>query len=163
MIKMSPNEADKDKNRNRVISNLSLYYDKALRKRKKPAFKVGDIVSIQKLGNVFAKGYYQMFTDHLYKIREVHTKLPIPMYSLVDYDGKEDIEGRFYANELQLANFDVYKVETIKKERVNKNGIREVLVKWKGWPEKYNSWEPKTNIIRTFNNGKDGDVGEDSG
>ena len=105
-----------------------------------------------------------MFTDHLYKIREVHTKLPIPMYSLVDYDGKEDIEGRFYANELQLANFDVYKVETIKKERVNKNGIREVLVKWKGWPEKYNSWEPKTNIIRTFNNGKDDDVDEeDSG
>lgn len=152
MIKMTPNEADKDINRNRVIANLSRYYDKAMRKRKKPEFKVGDVVSIQKLGNVFAKGYYQMFTDHLYKVREIHTKLPIPMYSLIDYDGKEEIEGRFYANELQLANFEVYKVERVLKERVNRNGKKEVLVKWKGWPDKFNSWEPKSNIVRTYNN-----------
>lgn len=151
MIKMSPNDAEKEKNKNLVISNLSVYYDKAIKKRKKPKFKINDIVSIQKLNNVFAKGYHQVFTDHLYKITEVHTKLPIPMYSLSEYDGSEKIEGRFYANELQLANFEVYKVEKIKKERV-KNGVREVLVKWKGWPEKYNSWEPKTNIVKEYNN-----------
>jgi len=151
IIKMSPNNAEEEGNKNLVISNLSMYYNKAFQKRKKPKFKVNDVVSIQKLNNVFAKGYHQVFTDHLYKITEVHTKLPIPMYSLSEYDGSEKIEGRFYANELQLANFEVYKVEEIRKERT-RNGVKEVLVKWKGWPEQYNSWEPKTNIVKEYNN-----------
>lgn len=148
-IKMSPNQAEQKENRTLLINNVTLYYEKALNKRKDPSFKVGDTVSIQKLRNVFAKGYDQVFTDELFKIGELHTKLPIPMYSLTDYNGEEKIEGRFYENELQRANYEVFKVEEVL-ERRSKKGKKEVLVKWKGWPEKYNQWIPERDITRTY-------------
>ena len=160
MIGMSPKQAESSKNRSELIKNVSKYYEKAIKKKRKPKFKIGDIVSMQKDKSVFGKGYTQVFTDELFKIYKIHLKLPIPMYTLVDYDHnlnetdpeiieKNIVRGRFYENELQLANFDVFKVEKILKERM-KNGVKSVLVKWKGWPKKYNSWEPKSNIVKTF-------------
>ena len=53
-----------------------------------------------------------------------------------------DIKGTFYEAELQLidylaqGSFEIEKV--IKKRGLGKK--EEVLVKWKGWPEKFNSW-----------------------
>ena len=160
MIGMSPKSAENVRNRNKIIQTVTRYYEKAMGKRKKPQFKVGDIVSMQKDKSVFGKGYTQVFTDELFKIFKVHSNLPIPMYTLIDYDHdlnesdpkiieKNIVRGRFYENELQLANFDAFKVEKILEERV-RDGVESVLVKWKGWPSKYNSWEPKINIVRTF-------------
>lgn len=84
------------------------------------------------------------------------------MYTLIDYDydaknknpkyvEKHLIKGRFYENEIQAAKFQVFKVEKVIKQQ-KRNGVDYVYVKWKGWPEKYNSWEPKENIVRTFEN-----------
>ena len=62
-------------------------------------------------------------------------------YHLCDLDG-EDIKGTFYEAELQLVDylaqgsFEIEKV--IEKRGCGKK--EEVLVKWKGWPEKFNSW-----------------------
>ena len=149
IIKMSPNEAEKEENNEKLIDNLSIYYHKAISKRRRPKFKVGDIVSIQKYKNVFAKGYDQVFTDQLFKVAEVHTKLPIPMYTLSEYDGSDLIEGRFYENEMQLAKYDVFKVEKVIRKRT-RNGVRENYVKWKGWPAKYNQWVPEVDIVREY-------------
>lgn len=160
IIGMSPKDAENPKNRAQLVANLSRYYDKALQRRKAPKFKVGDVVSMQKDKNVFGKGYTQVFTDELFKIWKVHDNLPIPMYTLVDYDHNFEkasmdelkrnlIHGRFYENELQSAQFDVFKVEKVMRRRV-RNGRREVLVKWKGWPSKYNSWEPESNVVSHF-------------
>lgn len=157
IIKMSPNEAELEKNQDKLIHNLTLYYERAINKKKSPKFAVGDIVSVQKLRGVFAKGYTQTFTDELFKVREVHTSLPIPMYSLWDYNGEEQIEGRFYENEMQRANYEIFKVEKVLRTRVV-NGEKEFLVAWKGWPQKFNSWvkekEFVTDLVR--NRKKDG-------
>ena len=61
----------------------------------------------------------------------------------------ERVEGIFYEHELQkITNDDeVFKVEAIVKTRT-KNKIKEVLVKWLGYPEKFNSWEPASSIIK---------------
>jgi len=106
-------------------------------------------VSVQKLRNVFAKGYEQVFTDELFRVHEVHVKLPIPMYTLEDYEGTVIIEGRFYENEMQLANYEVFKIEK-ELETQTKNGVVEILVKWKGWPEKYNQWIPQKDLVRDY-------------
>lgn len=150
IIKMSPNEAEDPRNFDRLIFNVSEYYDKALKKRKAPEFKVGDVVSIQKQRGVFAKGYSQTFTDELFKIRQVHDALPIPMYSIASYDGKEDIRGRFYSNELTKAKYGVFKVEKILNRRTNDKGEQEVRVKWKGWPSRYNQWIKRSDVDRTY-------------
>ena len=160
MIDMSPNEAERKENRSFLINKVTRYYEKALQKRKKPKFKVGDIVSVQKDKGNFSKGYTQVFTDELYKVFYVHTKLPIPMYTLIDYDFDmretdpeiiEDklVRGRFYENELQSAKYGVFKVERIVDRKVE-DGKQFVLVKWKGWPARYNSWEPASNIVRRY-------------
>lgn len=157
-IKMSPLKAENSKNRSKLIENLTLYYEKALSKRKKPKLKIGDVVSMQKEKSIFGKGYTQVFTDELFKIYEVHDKLPIPMYTLIDFDhdfrdvdSVEDnlVHGRFYENELQLANYDVFKVDKELKRRTKK-GRKEVFVSWKGWPKKYNQWIPVSNVSRVY-------------
>ena len=149
IIKMSPNEAEKKENLSEVTYNLGAYYAKAIDRRKKPKYVKGDIVSVQKIRNVFAKGYQQVFTDELFKVHEVHTKLPVPMYTLTEFDGETVIEGRFYENEMQKANFETYKIEKVVDKRT-RAGVREILVKWKGWPKKYNQWIPESNVERSY-------------
>jgi hypothetical protein len=90
-----------------------------------------------------------VFTDELFKVYEVHTQLPIPMYTLTDYAADEVIKGRFYENEMQAANYDVFKVEKVLKKRIKK-GVSEEFVKWKGWPEKYNQWISQRATVREY-------------
>ncbi|XP_055341573.1 chromobox protein homolog 2-like [Paramacrobiotus metropolitanus] len=40
----------------------------------------------------------------------------------------------------------VYKCELLKERRV-KNGRTEYLVKWRGWSQRHNTWEPEENIL----------------
>ena len=71
----------------------------------------------------------------------------IPMYQIKDYNN-DIIHSYFYEPELQLAFLDentIYKIEKIESKRKRK-GIREVLVKWKVWPMRFNSWIPEANI-----------------
>lgn len=42
---------------------------------------------------------------------------------------------------------DVYVVDRVLDKRFNKNGEIEYLVKWEGWSDKFNSWEPEEHII----------------
>ena len=67
------------------------------------------------------------------------------MYELKDYNN-EVIESYFYEPELQMAYIDsdvIHKIEKILQKR-KRNRISEVLVKWKGWPDKFNSWIPES-------------------
>ena len=62
-----------------------------------------------------------------------------PFYYLRDFAG-EDIEGRFYEKELQqVQDSDEYRIEKVlRRKRVNGKQLH--LVKWKGWPNTFNSW-----------------------
>ena len=61
------------------------------------------------------------------------------VYHLRDFEG-EAIKGAFYGKELQLVSEpDEYRIEKVlRKKRVNGKLLQ--LVKWKGWPSKFNSW-----------------------
>ena len=103
-------------------------------------FETGDLVRISKLRGPFVKGYNQGYTDEYFKVVECIPK-ERPVYVLEDYDG-ERIEGTFYEKEMQkisVAKDKVYKVEKILAEKVT-NRKKMCLVKWVGWPEKFNSW-----------------------
>ena len=69
-----------------------------------------------------------------------------PVYKLKDYDGKE-LKGTFYEKELQkvIKSNDVYEVEKILKKRGRGNNVQ-YLVKWLGYPSKFNSWVPASEI-----------------
>ena len=72
-----------------------------------------------------------------------------PIYTVVDwYDNP--VKGTFYKKELQKVDStddDIFKVEKVLKYR-GRGAPREVLVKWLGWPKKFNSWIPAKNLIK---------------
>ena len=112
-------------------------------------YKVGDRVKISYLKNTFDREYTEKWSGEIFTYFFIDRKLnqDIPMYQLKDYQN-DVVESYFYEAELQLAFFDEnmeYKIEKILKKRKRK-GISEVLVKWKGWPNKFNSWIPETDM-----------------
>ena len=133
-VKMSPVEASKKKNENKVWANL--YGDSIYLKPGQPAFSIGDKVRISKYKRkVFDKGYTPNWTEELFVIDKVNPTKPIT-YSIVDLTG-EEIKGSFYEQELQKAKQQTFRIEKIIK-RDNKKKMS--LVKWSGYPDKFNSW-----------------------
>ena len=60
----------------------------------------------------------------------------------------KDIDGHFYEEELQVVTKDiqsVYKIEQVLKTR-KRQGVKELFVKWLGWPKKFNSWIKESDI-----------------
>ena len=57
-------------------------------------------------------------------------------YKIRDQNG-EEIQGTFYGEELQKTDQKIYRIEKIIRKRGNT-----ALVKWKGYPEEFNSWIP---------------------
>lgn len=102
-------------------------------------FKVGDHVRISKSRHVFAKGYVGRWSEELFVIKTINRTEPLT-FELKDLDG-EDITGVFYKQELVKAKPpEFWTVETIL-DRRNRKGKPEYLIKWKGYPNKFNSWE----------------------
>ncbi len=60
------------------------------------------------------------------------------MYKIKDWKG-EEVAGTFYEPELQKSKQTVFRVEKVLRRRV-KNNRKEVYVKWKGYPNTFNSW-----------------------
>ena len=85
-------------------------------------------------------GYFQNWTDETFVIAFRHESNP-PTYTLKDLLG-EEIEGRFYEQELQKVikeDNDEYIVEKVLKTR-RRNGKLEHFVKWHGYADKFNGW-----------------------
>ena len=105
------------------------------------AFAVGDKVKLSKHALVFDKGYKPNWTLEILIVTEVIPTDPV-VYRVKDLDG-EEIKGTFYEHELQKVTSlpKVYDIEKILEEK----GKR-VLVKWKGYPDKFNRWIPKSSL-----------------
>lgn len=101
-------------------------------------FTVGESVRIAQEKPVFGKGYHQQWSEEIFKVLKQLDTHP-PVYKLKDFGG-EVIVGTFYEPELQsVIDTGIYKVSDIIETRLN-NGVKEHLVRWKGYPESMNSW-----------------------
>ena len=108
--------------------------------------KIGDKVRASKLRKTFPKGYHQLWSEEYFKINKIINSYPT-RYLLKDLLD-EDITGSFYRTELQKikdADEAQFKIEKEIKEREGVNG-KEVFVKWKGWPDKFNQWVPVKDV-----------------
>ncbi len=59
----------------------------------------------------------------------------------------EPIKGTFYGNELSKIIVDDDN-STYRVEKVLRRNRNEVLVKWMGWPDKFNSWILKSDVTK---------------
>lgn len=150
MIGTTPAIAEKYKSTHlEIMKKMSEYRSKI--KKKQPKFAVGDTVRIQRLKGKFDRGYDEQTTEEIFRIYKIKRNMPIPMYILCDYDKTEKLKGAFYANELVKVNvrdksFNIEKV--LKKKRVG--GVTKLFVKWRGWPERYNSWIDEGDVTQVF-------------
>ena len=112
----------------------------------KPKFDKKDAVRISSAKTIFDKGYLPNWTDEVFKVKETLNH-PKKVYKIEDIEG-EPIKGTFYPEELQSVSYDFrdkFEVEQVLKDRKRK-GVKEVFVKWKGYPNRYNSWILETDL-----------------
>ncbi|XP_061192263.1 uncharacterized protein LOC133200489 [Saccostrea echinata] len=117
------------------------------RKRTPYTFKVGDQVRITHLRRQFQRDYDQTYTEEIFIVSGRFVSQGIPIYKLMDMTN-EPIQGSFYASELQKVNKDeqtAWRIEKVLRKR-KVRGKSEVLVRWLGWPKKFDSWIPENDI-----------------
>ena len=84
----------------------------------------------------FEKGYLPGWTEEVFVVHRV-TPGPVPTYKIREWDDTP-VKGIFYEVDLQkvhVSNQALFRIEKVLKRRKDR-----LLVKWKGWPDKYNSW-----------------------
>ena len=112
-------------------------YDRRLKPtKKKKVLKVGDKVRLNKKHRPFKKEYLPGWTEEVFVIAKVRPR-PLPTYKLHEWDGTP-IKGTFYNEDVQkveVTDESLFRVEKVLKRRKG-----QVLVRWKGWPSKYDSW-----------------------
>ena len=72
-----------------------------------------------------------------------------PVYILTDWFNKIQ-KGTFYQAEFQRVETDedsLFLIDKIIKYK-GRGKNKEALVSWKGWPKKFNSWIPASNLIK---------------
>lgn len=145
-IKMRPIDVNSD-NIMTVWCNL---YDRNRDKKntlESPQLSIGDHVKITKYKHIFQKGYETNWSDEIFIIASVIKRVPRIVYTLKDLEG-EPIIGTFYSKELQKVTYRPsmrYKIDKIIRSR-RIGGRKEVFVKWQGYPNKFNSWIPASNL-----------------
>ncbi|MEK6265280.1 MAG: DDE-type integrase/transposase/recombinase [Clostridium sp.] len=111
-------------------------------------FDINDTVRISKIRKPFHRYYSEHWTNEFFYIKGRSMYQYIPIYTLADYYG-DKILGTFYEKELQQVYVDkntTYNIEEVKDERIN-NRKKESLIKWWGWPTKFDSWILTKDII----------------
>ena len=107
------------------------------RGHKKFKYNISDRVKISYLKKTFDQEYSEKWSSEIFTFTDRKINQNPPMYQLKDYNN-DIIEGYFYEPESQKAYIDndlVYKIG----KNLKKGQKKEILVKWKGWPNKFNS------------------------
>ena len=94
---------------------------------------------------MFEKEHAATWMEEIFKSKEVIHKSSPPTFIIEDLLG-EEIKGKFYKEQLQKVQLPTsFIVEKIHIRRKRK-GITEVLVSWRGYPEKFMQWLPQKDI-----------------
>jgi len=102
--------------------------------------KAGDKVRIAMQRRPFQKGYIRNWSEEIFAVAARMPTAPV-IYKLKGLVG-DDIKRTFYSDELQMVSkpddalFDIERIVKTTKRA----GKIEYLVKWRGYPEKVNSW-----------------------
>ena len=74
----------------------------------------------------------------------------VVVYKLKDL-ADEEIHGGFYREQLQKTNQEIYRIDRVLRKRKLVDGTQESLVRWSGYPEKFNTWVPSDDVLHSRN------------
>ena len=99
---------------------------------------------LSKVHRTFKKGYLPGWTEEIFIVDRVLNTF-VPSYKIKEYDGAP-VKGTFYEEELQKVDMGdkdmFFRIEKVLKRKDGK-----ALVRWKGWPSKYDSWVDAKEIV----------------
>ena len=105
---------------------------------------MNDTVHVSRYPSLFLKSCTPNFSQEYFFVDKVENTSP-RVYKLRDLAG-EKIEGTFYEEEMQKIKVDSKKSYKIQAVLARKNN--QVLVKYLGWPNKFNEWVPKDRLSK---------------
>ena len=148
---MSPDDALKPEHYAKVFSRqyAKLGYNEKRKKvklRKYELLKAGDSVRISVYKGVFDKGSNPNWSEEVFEITDVlDSRSPI-LYKIQDLAG-EEVTGFMYREQLQKTTQSVYMIDKVIRKRRTTAGKQESLVRWRGYPDKFNSWIPAGDVL----------------
>jgi len=110
-------------------------------------YDVGEQVRYREFKDMrFDKGYVQNWSEEIFTIIERIPRVP-PVYRIKEENGQE-LDSFYYEKELLAVNREpdpLYLIERIIRENLRNNTI---FVKWLGYPDHYNSWISRDQVIQ---------------
>ncbi|XP_065654803.1 uncharacterized protein LOC136081418 [Hydra vulgaris] len=94
----------------------------------------------ENIKGTFEKGYTPRWTEEVFTVSQVQFTDP-PTYKITNDNG-EEIQGTFYEQEMQKTDQSIFRIEKVIRKLKNKS-----LVKWYGYPDSFNSWVDKKELI----------------
>jgi hypothetical protein len=138
-IKMRPIDMNKE---NELTVWVYLYGERNEKKNLKKSnneLEVGDSVRISLERGTFHKSYLDGWSEEIFTVNHKLDGSPV-VYKIKD-DDDESLDGIFYKQELQkVTKPSSYKIEKIIRKKKSVGGSWLYFVKWKGYPEKFNSF-----------------------
>ena len=148
-IGMSPNEAIKPENYSKVFSRQ--YKPVKTKIDRKKLLEIGDKVRISLHKRHFEKGTTANWSEEVFEIVDVMKNYKhVVVYKLKDL-ADEEIHGGFYREQLQKTHQEIYRIDRVIRKRKLVDGTQESLVRWSGYPDKFDSWIPSEDVLRSRN------------
>ena len=143
---MSPLQAVKHDQNELYDSTIGKHLKRKQRKRLERDYsniKVGDFVLVNTAKKTFEKGVAPKWTCEVFKVIDVDMSSLRLSYKLEDMDG-EEVKGMFVSDQLQKVTDPTNQPLMI--EKVVKRRGDQVLVKYLGYGDKFNTWVHKSQV-----------------
>ncbi|XP_039309108.1 uncharacterized protein LOC105199763 [Solenopsis invicta] len=136
---------------------------KDVNKIKNAKYHAGDLVRVSRAKGTFEKEYEANWTEEIFRIHRVLEWRKPRVYELSDLMG-EVIDGIFYEQELARIEKNLQEEEYIVDRVIRSKGRganRQLLVSWRGYPSKFDSWIPASSLSNLRDDGN-GPISHDS-
>lgn len=152
--KMQPRVVTRENARIAYENITRRWKDEANKKRRKTKYSVGDLVRISRAKAAFEKGYEARWSEEIFRIHRILDWRKPCLYELSDLAG-EVIDGIFYEQELARVEKNLQEEEFIVDRVIKSRGRgnnKQVLVSWRGYPSKFDSWIPASSLTPLVQN-----------
>lgn len=143
-IKMKPLEVNSSNSRQVFFNTYGVWGTKDLHQHSKKKLKLepGADVRISYQPGQFDKGFLPNWTDEVFRVKNISLTAKKPYIKLED-SNKEEIEGRFYPEEVQEINPGLWRIEKV----LRKDKRRGWFIKWLNHGPEFNSWIDPNSIV----------------
>lgn len=155
-LNMTPNEASKRVNTAKLWFRFRSRRYRAMPPPTPYTYDINDAVRISNVAQPLDKAYYETFSGQIYFVSARYTRSNVHRYRLKDYNNEPVANRSFDQKQLQLTHTSgdtLYRVEKVLHEKLFKGKLYS-FVKWVGYPSRFNTYIPSSDIVNLEKNKK---------